>query len=121
MTIFPQHELHRAAGNLAKNNVNPGEDVLIVTSSDQDARLVDSLTAAVSGNNPKTVSTIVIACPETLKNFRHPDPVLAAVEHADLTIVATTINFPRAYDDLSEVVYKSGKRQVLINLSLIHI
>ncbi len=115
MTIFPQHELHRAAGNLAKNNVNPGEDVLIVTSSDQDARLVDSLTAAVSGNNPKTVSTIVIACPETLKNFRHPDPVLAAVEHADLTIVATTINFPRAYDDLSEVVYKSGKRQVLIN------
>ena len=76
MTIFPQHELHRAAGNLAKNNVNSGEDVLIVTSSDQDARLVDSITAAVSGNNPKTVSTIVIACPETLKNFRHPDPCL---------------------------------------------
>jgi hypothetical protein len=44
----------------------------------------------------------VIACPETLKNFRHPDPVLAAVEHADLTIVATSYKFPQdAYDDLS--------------------
>ena len=115
MAIFPQHELDRATGNLAKNNVNPGEDVLIVTSSDQDAKLIDSLTAAVSANNPKTVSTMVIARPATFKNFLHPNPVLAAVGRADLTIVATTINFPRAYDDLSEVIYKFGKRQVLIN------
>ena len=115
MAIFPQHELYKATRNLAVDNVNPGEDILIVTSSDQDTRLIDSLTAAVSANNPKSVSTIVIACPEIFVDFVHPNTVLAAVEKADLTIVATTIRFPRAYDDLSEVIYKFGKRQVLIN------
>ena len=50
-----------------------------------------------------------------MTDYRHPAPVIAAVERADLTIVATTIRFPRAYDDLSEALYAAGKRQVLIN------
>ena len=46
MAIFPQHELYKATRNLAVDNVNPGEDILIVTSSDQDTRLIDSLQQA---------------------------------------------------------------------------
>ncbi len=41
--LFPQHELRRAAWNLASDNVQAGEDVLIVTSSDQYPEIVEAL------------------------------------------------------------------------------
>ena len=61
------------------------------------------------------MTAAVIASPADMTDYHHPTPVIAAIERADLTIVATTIRFPRAYDDLSEALYAAGKRQVLIN------
>ena len=92
-----------------------GEDVLIVSSSDQNPALTDALAAACDAAGAGTVTAAVIALPADMTDYRHPAPVIAAVERADLTIVATTIRFPRAYDDLSEALYAAGKRQVLIN------
>jgi leucyl aminopeptidase (aminopeptidase T) len=115
MAMLPFHELRRAAWNLASDNVRPGESVLVVSSSDQEAGLVDALVAAADAAGAGTVTAAIIACPADLTDYRHPAPVIAAVETADLTIVATTIRFPRAYDDLSEALYAAGKRQVLIN------
>lgn len=115
MPVFPFHELRRAAWNLASDNVRPGEDVLIVASSDQNAGLIDALLTAAEAAGAGTVTAAIIACPDNMNDYRHPTPVLAAVQRADLTVVATTIRFPRAYDDLSEVLFEAGKRQVLIN------
>lgn len=115
MPVFPFHELRRAAWNLASDNVRPGEEVLIVASSDQEAALIDALLTAADAAGAASVTSAVIACPADMTDYRHPAPVLAAVARADLTIVATTIRFPRAYDDLSEVLFAAGKRQVLIN------
>jgi leucyl aminopeptidase (aminopeptidase T) len=112
---FPFHELRRAAWNLASDNVRAGEDVIIVASSDQEPALVDALVAAADTAGAGSVTALVIACPAEMTDYRHPAPVIAAVERADLTVVATTMRFPRAYDDLSEALYAAGKRQVLIN------
>lgn len=92
-----------------------GEDVLIVSSSDQNPALTDALAAACDAAGAGSVTAAVIASPADMADYRHPAPVIAAVERADLTIVATTMRFPRAYDDLSEALYDAGKRQVLIN------
>lgn len=89
--------------------------MLIVSSSDQNPALTDALAAACDEAGAGTVTAIIIASPADMADYRHPPPVIAAVERADLTIVATTIRFPRAYDDLSEALYAAGKRQVLIN------
>ena len=115
MAVFTFHELRRAAWNLASDNVRPGEAVLVVSSSDQELALVDALVSAADAAGAGTVTAAVIACPADMTDYRHPGPVIAAVECADPTIVATTIRFPRAYDDLSEALYAAGKRQVLIN------
>jgi len=112
---FPFHELRRAAWNLASDNVRANEDVLIVASSDQESALVDALVAAADAAGAGSVTAAVIACPADMTDYRHPAPVIAAVEQADLTVVATTMRFPRAYDDLSKALYAAGKRQVLIN------
>lgn len=77
--------------------------------------MTDALAAACDAAGAGTVTAAVIASPADMTDYRHPTPVIAAVERADLTIVATTIRFPRAYDDLSEALYAAGKRQVLIN------
>lgn len=77
--------------------------------------MTDALAAACDAAGTGTVTAAVIASPADMTDYRHPAPVIAAVERADLTIVATTIRFPRAYDDLSEALYAAGKRQVLIN------
>ena len=114
MPIFPFHELRRAAWNLAGGNVRPGEDVLVVASSDQEAGLVDALLAADAAG-AGTATAAVIACPADMADYRHPAPVVAAVERAGLTVVATSIRFPRAYDDLSRALFDAGRRQVLIN------
>jgi leucyl aminopeptidase (aminopeptidase T) len=115
MTLFIQHELQKAAWNLASDNVRAGENVLVVSSSDQSMELVDAIVTAAAANDASTVSAAIIACPSDLKDYTHPPPIIAAVKAADLTIVATTLRFPRAYDDLSEALFASGKRQVLIN------
>ena len=113
--LFIQHELQRAAQNLIADNINAGENVLIVSSSDQSKELIDAIVSAASASIAETVAAIIIATPFSLKDYEHPPAVIAAVESADLTIVATTLRFPRAYDDLSKALFKAGKRQVLIN------
>ena len=40
---------------------------------------------------------------------------LAAARAADLTVVATTLAFPRAYDDMTAAILEAGGRLVLIN------
>lgn len=103
------------AWNLASDNVRTGENAIVVASSDQPAVLIDALVAGLDAAGAGSVTALVIACPADMTNYRHPAPVIAAVERADLTVVATSIRFPRAYDDLSEALYAAGKRQVLIN------
>ena len=120
--LFIQHELQRTAQNLVADNIKNDEHVLIVSSSDQSKELIDAIVSAASSTSAASVSAIIIACPEDLNDYKHPPPVIASVKSADLSIVATTLRFPRAYDDLSDALFKAGKRQVLINnLSLIHI
>ena len=113
--LFSGHELRRAATGLASDNVRAGEAVLIVASSDQESNLVDALTAAADAAGAGSVSVAVCATPADMTDYLHPPPVIAAAAAADLTVVATTIRFPRAYDDLSDAIYRAGKRQVLIN------
>ena len=113
--LFPQYELRRAAWNLASDNVRDGEDVLIVTSSDQYPEIVEALVSACDAAGAGSVTASAIAAPAQMVNYRHPPNVIAAAERADLTIVATSLRFPRAYDDLSEALFAAGKRQVLIN------
>ena len=113
--LFIQHELQRTAQNLVADNIKNGEHVLVVSSSDQSKELIDAIVTAASSTGAASVSAIIIACPENLRDYKHPPAVIASVESADLTIVATSLRFPRAYDDLSEALFKAGKRQVLIN------
>ncbi|NQW09588.1 MAG: aminopeptidase [Alphaproteobacteria bacterium] len=113
--LLPFHELRRAVWNLASDNVRAGEDVLIVTSSDQYPALIDGLTAACDAAGAGSVVAAVIASPAGMSDYRHPVPVIAAAERAGLTIVATSLRFPRAYDDLSTALFAAGRRQVLIN------
>ncbi len=113
--MFPFHELRRAAWNLADGNVAPGEAVLVVASSDQPSYLVDAIVAACDAAGAASTTAAVIACPLEMVNYRHPAPLISAVESADLTVVATSMRFPRAYDDLSEAIFAAGNRQVLIN------
>jgi len=115
--IMPHHELRRAAWNLASDNVRAGEEVLIVTSSDQYPEIVEALVSACDAAGAGSVTAAVIAAPGQMIDYRHPAAVIAGVERADLTIVATSLRFPRAYDDLSEALFAAGKRQVLINNS----
>ena len=115
MPVFPFHELRRAAWNLAGGNVRPGEDVLVVASSDQEAGLADALVTAADAAGAGTATAAVIACPADMADYRHPAPAVAAAERAGLTVVATSIRFPRAYDDLSRALFAAGRRQVLIN------
>lgn len=107
--------MRRAAWNLASDNVRPGEDALVVASSDQPGELIDALVAGLDAAGAGSVTAATIACPADMTDYRHPSPVIAAVERADLTVVATSMRFPRAYDDLSAALFAAGKRQVLIN------
>ena len=113
--LFPGQELRRAAWNLASDNVRAGEDVLIVASSDQYPEIVEALVTACDAAGAGSVTASVIAAPAMMQDYRHPPNVIAAGERADLTVVATSLRFPRAYDDLSEALFAAGRRQVLIN------
>mgnify|MGYP001809946361 CR=1 FL=1 len=108
-------EVLRAARNLARDNVRPGEEVLLLTSTDQHAVIHEALFAACEEAGAGRVASLVLA-PEPLREgYRHPAMALAAARAAGLTIVATTMAFPRAYDDMTEAVLGAGKRLVLIN------
>lgn len=113
--LMPLHELRRAAWNLASDNVRAGEEVLIVASSDQYPEIIEALTSACDAAGAGAVTAAVIATPANMLDYRHPAAIIAGVERADLTIVATSLRFPRAYDDLSAALFAAGKRQVLIN------
>lgn len=115
MMRYPDEDLRHVARNLAVPNVRRGEAVLVVSSSDQDSGLVDAIAAAAEAAGAGSVTVAVITCPADMTDYRHPPPVIAAVEQADLAVVATSIRFPRAYDDLSRALFAAGRRQVLIN------
>jgi len=108
-------ELIRAARNLARLNVRAGESVLVLTSTDQHASLHDSLLMACEEAGAGSVASMLLVPPATRAAYRHPPSALAAAAAADLTIVATTMAFPRAYDDMTAAVLAAGKRLVLIN------
>jgi len=107
--------LDRAATNLAEDNVTAGEDVLVLSSTDQPLTLVEALTAACDRAGAKTTTTALLVPARDMADYRHPAPVIAAARQADLTVVATSMLFPRAYDDLTAAVMEARRRLVLIN------
>ena len=115
MAVSPFVEAMRAARGLAGINVRKGESVLLLSSSDQDEALHDALIAACEEAGAGSVSAMVLGPPASRATYRHPAPALAAASAADLTIVATSMAFPRAYDDMTEAILSHGKRLVLIN------
>lgn len=108
-------EVLRATRNLARDNIRPGEEVLVLSSTDQHRSIHDALLAACEEAGAGRVASLLLV-PEPMRaGYRHPELALAAARTADLTIVATSLAFPRAYDDLTEAVLAAGKRLVLIN------
>ena len=105
----------RAVQGLANINVRPGEQVLVLSSAAQDPVLHDALLAACDAAGAGDVIAITLVPSRRLTDYRHPAPALAAAATADLTIVATSMAFPRAYDDMTETILSNGKRLVLIN------
>ena len=77
--MFPFYELRRAAWNLASGNVNPGEDVLIVASSDQPPELIDAIVTACDSAGAGSTTAAVIACPAQMDNYQHPSPVVGSL------------------------------------------
>ena len=115
MAIAEIVEVLRAARNLARDNVRPGEEVLVLSSTDQHRSIHDALLAACEECGAGRVASLLLV-PEPMRaGYRHPAMALAAARVADLTIVATSLAFPRAYDDMTEAVLSAGKRLVLIN------
>lgn len=115
MRVAEVVEVLRAARNLARDNVRSGEEVLVLSSTDQHSSIHDALLAACEEAGAGRVASLLMV-PEPMRaSYRHPALALAAARAADLTIVATTLAFPRAYDDLTGAVLSAGKRLVLIN------
>ena len=115
MAVAPILEALRAGRGLARINVRAGESVLVLTSADQDEAILAGLVAACEEAGASSVTTIVLPVSGTRETYRHPAPALAAARAATLTIVATSIAFPRAYDDMTEAILVAGQRLVLIN------
>jgi len=115
MKVAPTVEVLRAVRNLARLNVRVGESVLVLASTDQHAALHDALLMACEEAEAGSVSSLLLVPPATRGAYRHPAPALAAAAAADLTIVATSIAFPRAYDDMTDAILRAGRRLVLIN------
>lgn len=113
--VSPTLEALRAARALVDINVRAGEQVLLLSSTDQDAALHDALMGACEAAGAGDVTAIVLPPPRARATYQHPAPALAAAACADLTIVATSMAFPRAYDDMTESILGGGGRLVLIN------
>ena len=108
-------EAMRAARNLAGINVRAGEDVLIVSSTDQHDEIHQALIAACEAAGAGSVASMLLAPPVASGGYRHPVSAIAAGRAVPLVIVATSMAFPRAYDDLTEAILEAGGRLVLIN------
>jgi leucyl aminopeptidase (aminopeptidase T) len=115
MMVSDTIECLRAARNLARANVRAGESVLVLASTDQFTAIHDALVAACEERGAGSVTSILLTPPSGTGSYRHPAPALAAAAAADLTIVATSLAFPRAYDDMTAAILGAGKRVVLIN------
>lgn len=115
MAVFPILEAMRAARGLAIVNVRRGESVLVLSSADQDETLLGALLAACEDAGASSVSALVLSVPASRATYAHPPAALAAARAADLTIVATSMAFPRAYDDMTKAILGAGRRLVLIN------
>jgi leucyl aminopeptidase (aminopeptidase T) len=115
MRVAEVVEVLRAARNLARDNVRPGEEVLVLSSTDQHASIHDALLAACEEAGAGRVASLLLVPEPARSGYRHPAMALAAARAADLTIVATSLAFPRAYDDMTEAVLSAGRRLVLIN------
>ena len=115
MAIFPVLEAMRAARGLASVNVRKGESVLVLSSADQDETILGALVATCEEAGAASVTTVILGVPATRATYEHPPAALAAARAADLTIVATSMAFPRAYDDMTEAILGAGRRLVLIN------
>ena len=113
--VSPFVEALRAARGLSDINVRQGEEVLVLSSAAQDPALHDALIAACDAAGAGDVSAITLVPPDGLGTYAHPRAALAAAAAADLTIVATSMAFPRAYDDMTQAILGAGKRLVLIN------
>lgn len=108
-------EVMRAARNLARDNVRAGEEVLVLSSIDQHASILHALMAACEEAGAGRVASLLLVPEPGRAGYRHPEMALAAARAADLTIVATTMAFPRAYDDMTAAILGAGRRLVLIN------
>jgi len=115
MAVAPILEALRAGRGLARINIRAGESVLVLSSADQDEAILAGLVGACEEAGAGSVTTVVLPVSGALTTYRHPPPALAAARAADLTIVATSIAFPRAYDDMTEAILSAGGRIVLIN------
>lgn len=112
--VLESLELSRMAQRLVKTNVASNEHVVIVTSSDQHRSVVEAIGAACD-HASATTTVVVLPPPSAGEAYRHPKAAIAAARSADIVIVATSLAFPRAYDDLTAAVLESAKRLVLIN------
>ena len=113
--VSPFIEALRAARGLSDINVREGEEVFVLSSADQDPALHDALIAACDAAGAGDVTAMTLVPPSRPGSYAHPRAALAAAAAADLTIVATSMAFPRAYDDMTETILGAGKRLVLIN------
>lgn len=111
----PIVEAMRSLAGLSAVNVRPGETVLVLSSTDQDPVFHDALVSTCEAAGAGSVTTVTLVPPGTSGTYRHPEPALAAARAADLTVVATSMAFPRAYDDMTAAILDSGGRLVLIN------
>ena len=76
---------------------------------------LNTVTAArqLSDAGAGDVTAMTLVPPSRPGSYAHPRAALAAAAAADLTIVATSMAFPRAYDDMTETILGAGKRLVL--------
>ena len=113
--LSPIVEAIRALEGLSRINVRRGENVLVLSSTDQDKAFHDALVASCERAGAGTVTTVTLIPPADRGSYAHPSPALAAAREADLTVVATSLAFPRAYDDMTQAILGAGHRLVLIN------
>ncbi len=111
----PVVEALRAVAGLTAINVHRGESVLVLSSTDQDPAFHDALVASCEAAGAGSVTVVTLIPPVSRGTYSHPAPALAAARSADLTIVATSLAFPRAYDDMTQAILGAGNRLVLIN------
>lgn len=115
MEAYATNPLLSVIDRLFSTNVLEGDNVVIVVSTDQHTELVDALQDCACRSQAASWTVVKIGTPLPGEGYRHPIPAVSAAVSADVTIVATSLAFPRAFDDLTGAVHAAGKRLVLIN------